>query len=201
MKVEAINNLISGELSENEKTLWIGSPNYKKMFEKGDVFLVPFSVIWLLVALVWEFIALFGTRDGSVIDVIFPIVGFFFVLFGLYFSFGRFIHKRHVKKITFYVITNERILIIISGRESKTTSENIRNISQITKVNYANGSGTIFFDRTSYPQSFFSNTGMEFLLAYRARDSMVFYDIENVNHVYQTLMELKRNAANIKMEK
>ncbi len=195
MIVENINTLISGELLKNEKVLWTGNPNHKKIFAKGDIFLIPFSIIWLSIAFIWEFIALYGTKEGGMIDILFPIIGIVFILFGLYFSFGRFIYKRYRKKNTHYIITNNRIFIIKNGRKIKVSSELINGIGQVSKQNSGNGRGTIIFDKIPSYQAFFFDTGMEFISSYRTKDTMIFYDVENVNRVYQIIMEIKKDVS------
>lgn len=34
------------ELLDDEKLIWIGKPDTKATFSKGDVFLIPFSILW-----------------------------------------------------------------------------------------------------------------------------------------------------------
>ena len=89
-------NIMENELLVDETIVWEGKPNYK-VFSSADIFLIPMSIIWLVVALMWEVIALISThfeQNRTFIDIIFPIIGIPMILIGIYFSIGRFIFKK-----------------------------------------------------------------------------------------------------------
>lgn len=195
MEIENINTLLSSELLDNEEILWTGKPNYKKLFEKSDIFLVPFSIIWLLIAIIFELIALIGTKEGGIIDMIFPIVGGMFILVGLYYSFGRFIYKYNKKKKTYYVVTNDRILTIRKGKKRIISTKFIKDISEISKVNDKREMGTIVFDQNSHKKALFFDTGIELFSSNKTEITIVFHDIEKVNNVYQIIMEIKKGIS------
>jgi hypothetical protein len=102
-------------LRSGERLLWSGSPDPAVAFTRGDVFLIPFSILWAAFALFWEASVL--SRPGP--PVLFPIFGAVFVVFGLYFVIGRFFVKAWRKRRTTYAITDRRAISIVGERSSE----------------------------------------------------------------------------------
>lgn len=187
--------LISDELIEDERILWSGKPNHKKVFSKQDVYLVPFSIIWLLGALIWELLAVLSIKENiTILELFFPCVGSVFVLFGLYFSFGRLIYKRYKKKNTYYAITDSRVMILVNGKRVKITSILIRDVEQFSKESVSNGKGIIIFNKANSNTFKILDTGMECLSSHRIADLMIFYDVENIDYVYKLIISTKKHV-------
>jgi hypothetical protein len=79
-------------------------------FTAADGFLVPFSLVWCGFAIFWFVGALRTAGIG------FAAFGLIFVAIGLYFVFGRFLHKAHQKRITAYAITDRRVIVATGSR-------------------------------------------------------------------------------------
>ena len=92
-------------LRPNEHVYWRGQPDPKKIFGPGDLFLVPFTLLWGGFAIFWEIGA---TRAGFYFGSVF---GLAFVCIGLYLIFGRFFYKRWSRNRTRYCITDQRIIV------------------------------------------------------------------------------------------
>jgi hypothetical protein len=88
-------------LRPGEHVYWRGQPDSKKIIGSGDLFLVPFSLLWGGFAIFWEIEA---TRAGFYFGSVF---GLAFVCIGLYFIFGRFFYKRWSRNRTRYCITDQ----------------------------------------------------------------------------------------------
>jgi hypothetical protein len=100
-------NVFESYLTKDETILWMGQPNPRWLLSSGDVFLIPFSLMWGGFALFWEAGALSGGAPGF-----FALWGVPFVLVGQYLIWGRFIHKYLRRKNTFYALTNRRALVL-----------------------------------------------------------------------------------------
>jgi hypothetical protein len=92
-------------LRSDEHVYWRGQPNPRKLFGQGDLFLVPFTLLWGGFAIFWEVEA---TKSGFYFGSIF---GLAFVCIGVYLILGRFFYKRWNRKRTRYCITDQRILV------------------------------------------------------------------------------------------
>ncbi len=110
--------LMKVELKDSEELIWSGRPKPGWTFGIYDLFLIPFSGLWLSFAVFWEItvLSLFtnvGQNDGpALLRIIFPIFGAVFILFGLVFFIGRFIIAAYIRSKTSYGLTNQRIIIV-----------------------------------------------------------------------------------------
>ena len=134
---------LNSELLPDKMVLWRGKPDDKKLLSSQDIFLIPFSLLWGGFALFWEFGVLTSGAPG-----LFPLFGIPFVCLGIYFMFGRFIHKKHILKNTCYVLTNARVIVYNKG---KITCCDYKNEPTISLKMNKDGSGTITIgdDRTN----------------------------------------------------
>lgn len=132
--------LFRAELLKDEEVLCCGQPDSSAIFSDSDIFLIPFSILWGGFAMFWE---LSAVKMGA--PFFFCLFGIPFVIIGLYFIFGRFIYKGIKKKHTYYAVTNQRVLILISLSNKNLVAEFITQIPCINKSVRSNGKGTIKF--------------------------------------------------------
>ncbi len=187
-----INEVFQRELLKGEHIVWSGQPDASVVFTKADIFLVPFSVLWGGFAIFWEASVLFMKDNaGRGAPTLFSFVGVPFVLVGIYFIFGRFVYKKIKKQRTYYAVTNKRVLALTRLSGEQTDAMFIRDIPVLNKTRRSNGNGTITFGGSSLISSMYGNTGMEFLAAFYGKPALVFYDINDVNRVYDIVNELR----------
>ncbi len=139
--------IIQNELDLEEKLLWAGKPKQGIVFQKGDIFMIPFSLLWggmiLLIEILLSFLLFFGGKgiEGIIFAHLFLLP---FVIIGLHMIFGRFITDLKRRANTFYGLTDQRA-IIISGIFSKTV-KSLNLISfNVSLSEKSNKSGTITF--------------------------------------------------------
>jgi hypothetical protein len=94
------------DLFAGERVLWEGSPTRFPVFDRGDVFLVPFSLLWCGFAIFWT-IGAIGSGD----PVPFALFGLFFVVIGLHLVFGRLIARWLRLRGTTYTVTDRRVIV------------------------------------------------------------------------------------------
>ncbi len=110
--------LFQPDLLQGETIEWSGQPETSVNFNRTDIFLIPFSLLWggfalfALVALIFSWFA--GTREAE--SIIGYLVGifmiFFFAIIGVYLIIGRFAHKKWQKLSTHYAMTNKRAFLL-----------------------------------------------------------------------------------------
>jgi membrane protein implicated in regulation of membrane protease activity len=93
-------------LRPGEELLWCGRPDPGVIFSAADAIVIPFSIVWLGVAL--AFVA--GSQSVGAPPA-FRAVGILFVLIGIYLLAGRFVTRWLGKRRTVYGITGDRVLI------------------------------------------------------------------------------------------
>jgi hypothetical protein len=132
--------VLSQELTAGERMLWAGQPRQGIVLYPSDALMIPFSLLWGGFAIFWE-----ATVLATGAPWFFKLWGIPFVLVGLYLIFGRFLWDAHRRRRTFYALTNQRAIILISGISLKVTSVNLGTISDISLTARPDGTGTITF--------------------------------------------------------
>ena len=189
---------LQSELLGGERLLWTGQPDPRVIFERVDIFLVPFSLLWGGFALAWEAgvlgLGVFGEGHRSAVPWFFVLWGIPFVLVGLYFIAGRFFYKAWRKRRTYYALTNKRALVLVEGRGRTLRACFLSAVPTINKSVRSSGVGTITFGNTSWA-SMYDNTGMDFFGAMGAlgADSTVrFNDVRDADRVYGLAMAARK---------
>lgn len=129
-------------ITNDEHILWKGCPEKGNLFTKRDLFMIPFSVMWLGFALFWELSAM---QSGG--GIFFSLWGLPFIAAGVYMLFGRFIYSAYMRDKTFYVVTNRKI-VIKAGRKIKVLDG--KNLPPMDIELHKNGNGTIIFSEEYY---------------------------------------------------
>jgi hypothetical protein len=93
-------------LRPGEDLLWCGRPDPAVFLSRADVVAIPFSLIWLGIAVAIE-------QGVSAVGAphLFRLASIVFVVIGIYLVAGRFITRWINKRRTVYGITNGRVLI------------------------------------------------------------------------------------------
>lgn len=181
-------DVILQELDENEEVLWSGQPNPNVYFAKGDLFLVPFTLLWCGFAFVGTYNALVrGTLS------LFAIMPVFFCIIGLYITVGRFIVKKIRKMRTGYVITNKRAFEIIVTRNRKTKEIYFSQMPGLNSTVNRKKRGSITFSNANFFQDFYANTGMDFGMTQQS-GFPAFYDVDDVDVPIRILKQQRRNV-------
>lgn len=139
-----MDNAFQGRLMPDERLVWAGKPNSGLMLTARDGFLIPFSLMWGGFAIFWEWSVVHSTK-GEGPGSFFVLWGIPFVLFGVYFIFGRFFVDAWARSRTTYGVTSQRILILRDGPFRKFTALAIDRLPELSLLERAGGSGTIRF--------------------------------------------------------
>jgi len=142
----------AGRLLANERIVWSGRPAGGIIFMPRDWFLIPFSVVWCAFAIIWTVIASF-TAGG------FAAFGLIFVVFGLFFSVGRFLLDAWLRQGTRYALTESRVLILKAKPNADFTSLALDRLPEARLTEGRDGKGTIRF---GHPTGMFGFGGAGF---------------------------------------
>lgn len=123
-------------LLPGESIVWKGRPEKGHILTSADIIMIPFSIFWLGFALFWEF----GVIESGI--PFFALFGLPFIGVGIYFVFGRFIHKAYLRARTFYVVTNKKLIIKKGNRINIYTPHDL---PPMTLQMHKNGNGSIYF--------------------------------------------------------
>jgi len=173
---------IQKHMVKEEKLLWSGKPNYRKIFNVRDIFFIPFTIVFAI------FIITNFTNKTKGLNIF----NFVIYLVALYMVIGRFIAKIYYKRKILYAVTDKRILIIIVGKHERIITKYINNLSNIDISTSKNGNGTITFGDASLFNTFYSNTFITPPWNRHNFEDTVFYDISDARKVYELVENLKK---------
>ncbi|MCH8092538.1 MAG: hypothetical protein IIC57_09355 [Proteobacteria bacterium] len=187
--------LFEDQLFDGEEILWTGRPDPSVNFDRRDLALVPFSIAWAGFAIfatagfVKGYIEAAGSggQEGS---FLFLALAAMFSLLGLYLLVGRFFNKRWNKLRTYYALTNLRVLILETGTTSPLSGVPWDKVPAIGKTQGFVGTGTVTFAQVRWWKTDTGNTGLEFFTLLPSRKVTAFYDIAEVDRVYDLANEL-----------
>jgi hypothetical protein len=129
-------------LLPGERILWTGRPKQGFTLRPMDALLIPFSLIWTGIVIAMFLPTMDFGPSGSP-----NLILIFFLLIGIYFSVGRFIHDAALRRRTSYALTDERALFL---RGSKLTSLDLAHLPKLELSERANGIGTIAFQDDNF---------------------------------------------------
>ncbi len=190
-------SLFQPDLLQSETIEWSGQPETSVNFNRTDIFLIPFSLLWggfalfALVALIFSWFA--GTREAE--SIIGYLVGIFMIVFfaiiGVYLIVGRFAYKKWQKRRTHYALTNKRALVLSLSFGRKIQGIFLDRLPTINKSVRHNGIGTIYFGSPSWITAIYGNSGLDFMSGFYSTDIPAFCDIKDADKVYDLANRLR----------
>lgn len=169
-------------LFPGERVLWTGRPKQGVAFRAMDAFLIPFSVLWCGFVVFWNI----GVQSGpESAPPVFDIFGLVFLLVGLYFLFGRFIHDAAIRRRTTYALTDQRALF---RRGSKISSLDLSHLPKLELQERSDGTGTISFQDGPNFFAYRRNSGLDWWLP-SMQASSSFFRIDRARDVYRMIRE------------
>jgi hypothetical protein len=128
----------SDRLMTGERIAWTGEPARGLRLGPRDIFLIPFSVLWLGFVVFW--ISGVLGMGGDSFMALFGAVSF---LVGFVTMVGRFFIDAWLRGGTFYCLTNQRLLILRRRPGVSLTAIGPARLSEAHLTERADGSGTI----------------------------------------------------------
>ncbi|WP_292730316.1 hypothetical protein [Microbacterium sp. UBA837] len=152
-----------GDQTDYGTVLWVGLPEPRAHFTEVDVFLVPFSVLWVGMLVTGAASAL---AAGAPVFVLIPLAVMF--AFGCHLMIGRFIVKARAKRATTYVLTDRYAIIDRGGgfesRRLDAKSIRIRRRAWSRLVDVDFEAGLARSRPSGYIYQWYANTGLDFFV-------------------------------------
>jgi hypothetical protein len=122
-------------LRAHERVLWTGRPRQGLMLTSRDIFLIPFSAVWLGFVVFWE-LQVVGQHAGM-----FAILwGAGFFILGAVVMVGRFFFDARARARTLYALTGERALVLRWVRGVRLLSADLTARLNLKRSNATRGS-------------------------------------------------------------
>lgn len=182
-------------LDPGERLLWSGQPKRGVRLQAGDVFLIPFSLVWGGFALFWEagvlgLVHLDSRHPANHPPLFMAVFGIPFVLIGLYMIFGRFFYDAASRHRTWYGITNRRLVILKTLFGTKILSYDFATLTNLNVVERGDRSGDVLFGTPAFGLDF-ANTSFQ---SRRAPATPGFYLVPGVRDVYNQIRAARQQA-------
>jgi hypothetical protein len=169
--------LVKPWLLPGERPLWVGRPPRGLALLPGDRFMIPFSLMWSGIAIVWNLMA--WAMDTP---LFFRLFGLPFLLIGFYLLVLRFFVDAWRRGRTVYAVTDRRILFIRTGAGGRVTSLDIDALPGLVLTERRDGRGTIRFEPPAPPEVV-EEWGRRKVVTRLGGPS--FDEVENVRSVYE----------------
>jgi hypothetical protein len=142
MEYENERSWVRPYLEEGETILWTGKPARLHLLNKGDLFMIPFSLVWTALFL-RVVIRLFrgGTFNGR-LSAPFTFIPVIFAVVAVYLLIGRFIARAVQLRQSAYAVTTGKILVRRGKRVDLLLK---RSLPPFSVQRYRDGTGTITF--------------------------------------------------------
>lgn len=172
------------ELQASERLLWSGMPQQGMRLRTGDIFMIPFSLLWGGFVFFWEYTVL-NTGNAPVFMMLWGVP---FVLVGIYLVIGRFIVDSYQRSCTYYAVTDQRALIVCGVFNRQVQGISLQNLNELKLTERVDGSGDIVFGPANpmYGWCSMSWPGMDKKIA------PMFEFVENVRQVYDVIQRAQR---------
>ncbi|MHA7278241.1 hypothetical protein ACX80H_00620 [Arthrobacter sp. MDT2-2] len=168
-------------LRPGEQLRWAGRPDPKVRFTPADAYLVPFSLMWGGFAIFWEVQVLTSDQPAF-----FALWGVPFVLFGLYFIFGRFIYKARQKSRTVYGLTDTQAIVSTSERSFSDTR--VQDAAVRTDRSRDGRHASFIFGGSR--RAAYQNTGMDFFNVGQEQ-GISFFDVADPDTMLRELDQVR----------
>jgi hypothetical protein len=178
-------SVLQSQLGHGERLLWSGRPRQGLFLRPSDAAFIPFSLLWGGFAIFWEASVLNTEAPGF-----FALWGVPFVAIGLYMIVGRFFVDARQRALTYYGLTNQRI-IILSGLFSRSTkSMNLRTLPELSLSESADSRCTISFGS---PNPWWAASGM-WWPGGGVKAVPTFDNIERAREVYELIRKVQADG-------
>jgi len=131
---------VRSAMESSERLLWTGHPRQGLRLQGSDAFLIPFSIMWGGFAIFWELSAL---NMGA--PAFFAVWGVPFVTVGLYMMVGRFVVDARTRSVTYYGLTDKRVIILTGLLQRRVKSVSLQTLQEVELAEGREGRGTITF--------------------------------------------------------
>jgi hypothetical protein len=125
-------------LGSGERILWTERPARGISLRPADLFLIPFSMMWLGFAGFWEWSVV---RMGA--DPFMLVFGAAFFLFGFAVMVGRFFADAWIRSRTIYALTGHRALVLRRAWSERLLTERLP--AKVTLQRNGRGGGSLVF--------------------------------------------------------
>jgi hypothetical protein len=170
-------------LQPEETLLWSGQPDHRRLFAYSDRYLVPISLVLLVVCLPNLSInSVVPGFIGALVVFLYLMV----VLVVLYVLAGRFYYKRTTRRCTYYGVTTTRVLSLNTLWGARVRSFDLGD-GLVVRTEGGPNCGTVLFSSSRDLSAWGESTGLPSLSVLRTHGVPALYDIARPDEVCELI--------------
>jgi len=179
-------NEIKNKYLKEETVLWQGAPKNTPLFQKSDIFMIPFSLIFGGIFIIYAVISVLLLITGQ--SIMFSLVGITFLLFGLYILIFRLWYRKKRISREVYFVTNKRVFAFDTMRD------NVVFDILLSDTELYLGSKSLILGETNSIGDFIYNLGLDIFFRKFSKETPSFKYIDDINEVSKIIMKNKETA-------
>lgn len=174
-------NNIKEKYLNNETILWEGAPKNVPLFNKFDFLLIPFSLIFGGMMIIYAVTSAIMTFSGQ--GIMFSLVGITAFILGLYFIFFRIWYRKKRISREVYFITDKRIVAIDTMRDNVTFDIPINDAALYL------GNKSLILGETNSIGDFVYGMGLDIFFRKFISETPAFRYIEDIENVSKIIIK------------
>lgn len=176
---------LSAHLKPGEQVLWKGRPDPKRVINTRDIIVIPFC---LAVGIPVTIILPHNTRTNILLAVIWAVLILYVVI-------GRFYMRFQEKKHTWYILTDQRALILFLNNDQAVIKENIpfEAMVAVTRSHRNDDIGTVAFETVmdNGPRVTQDKYDLGLQNQVFTSEATAFFDIKDAEELYETINQIR----------
>jgi len=176
-------NEVKEKFLKNETILWQGKPKKAPLFQKSDIFIIPFSLIFGGMFLIYAIISAIMMFSGE--SIMFSLVGITCLVLGLYILVFRLWYRKKRISREIYFVTDKRVFAFDTMRDNV-----IFDILNSDTELYLGNNGLILGETNSIGD-FIYNLGLDIFFRKFVKETPSFKYISDINEVAKIIMKNK----------
>ena len=177
---------IKNKYLKNDTILWQGVPINTPLFNKSDIFMIPFSVLFGGLFVMYAVISALLMFTGQ--SIMFSFIGITFLLIGIYILFFRLWYRKKRISRQLYFVTNKRVFAFDTMRDDVVFD------IPIEETDLFLGNNSLILANTNSIGDFIYNLGLDVFFRKFAKETPSFKYIENINEVSKIIINNKEKT-------
>lgn len=172
---------------KHEQILWHGNPNNTPLFNKADIFMIPFTLIFGGAFIIYALISALMMIGGQ--GIMFSLLGITCLILGIYFIFIRLWYRKKRISRQIYFVTQKRVFAFDTLRDDV-----VFNIL-LEDVEIYSGAKSLILGETNAIGDFVYNLGLDIFFRKFAKETPAFRYIDDINGIAKVILKSKEKTA------
>ncbi len=168
---------------KHEQILWHGKPENTPLFNKADIFMIPFTLIFGGAFIIYALISALMMIAGQ--GIMFSLLGITCLILGIYFIFIRLWYRKKRISRQVYFVTQKRVFVFDTLRDDV-----IFDIL-LEDVEVYSGNKTLILGETNAIGDFVYNLGLDIFFRKFAKETPAFRYINELGEVAKIILKAK----------